>query len=293
MIIKERDPREHAAGDPLAMAGAKAEDQMAFYLRRAFYQSKDVLVFNDLRFEDDSGDVAQFDHLILHKYGFVIVESKSVTSGIRVNQEGEWTRLWNNRPQGMPSPVLQAQRQITFLKRALDANVEVLTGKLLGLVQKRFGGYMWDVMVAISDQGTIKRDIEVPELCKADQITGRIEARIAELKKKSLSLAVFTDPVIWMDEATISNLSKFFIDHHSPKTSQRKPEVLKQSNEAKPSLTDLSAAKPMTNSAVTKPCPKCGGTLVIRTAKKGDHANKTFWGCSTFPKCRYNESIGV
>lgn len=279
------------ANDPLAIAGAKAEDQMAFYLRRAFYQNKDVLVFNDLRFEDDSGDVAQFDHLILHKYGFIVVESKSVTSGIRVNQEWEWTRLWNNRPQGMPSPVLQARRQITFLKRVLDSNVAVLTGKLLGLVQKRFDGYMWDVLVAISDQGTIKRDIEVPELCKADQITGRIEERIAELKKKSLSLAILSEPVIWMDAGTMNNLTNFFLEYHSPRLSHRKSEIASQLPAVNPVMSEASL-KTSTDSTTTKPCPKCGGTLVIRTAKKGDHPNKTFWGCSTFPKCRYNESIG-
>ena len=35
-----------------------------------------------------------------------------------------------------------------------------------------------------------------------------------------------------------------------------------------------------------KRCPACGSTMVLRTAKKGAHAGTTFWGCSTFPKCR-------
>lgn len=34
-------------------------------------------------------------------------------------------------------------------------------------------------------------------------------------------------------------------------------------------------------------CPKCGGTLVLRTAKKGANAGNQFYGCSNFPKCRY------
>jgi restriction system protein len=33
------------------------------------------------------------------------------------------------------------------------------------------------------------------------------------------------------------------------------------------------------------PCPKCGGTMVKRTAQRGSNAGKQFWGCLAFPKC--------
>jgi len=33
-------------------------------------------------------------------------------------------------------------------------------------------------------------------------------------------------------------------------------------------------------------CPKCGSAMVLRTAKRGSRAGNTFWGCSSFPKCR-------
>lgn len=34
-------------------------------------------------------------------------------------------------------------------------------------------------------------------------------------------------------------------------------------------------------------CPRCGGALVLRTAKKGSNVGNRFYGCSNFPKCRY------
>ena len=34
-------------------------------------------------------------------------------------------------------------------------------------------------------------------------------------------------------------------------------------------------------------CPRCGGSLVVRTARKGKNAGQRFWGCETFPKCRF------
>lgn len=33
-------------------------------------------------------------------------------------------------------------------------------------------------------------------------------------------------------------------------------------------------------------CPKCGNAMVLKTARKGAHQGKTFWGCSKFPFCR-------
>lgn len=33
-------------------------------------------------------------------------------------------------------------------------------------------------------------------------------------------------------------------------------------------------------------CPKCGGSMVRRTAKSGSKAGTSFWGCSQYPACR-------
>jgi len=38
-------------------------------------------------------------------------------------------------------------------------------------------------------------------------------------------------------------------------------------------------------------CPKCGSNLLLRKAKKGPHAGEQFWGCSSFPKCRFVKNI--
>ena len=39
--------------------------------------------------------------------------------------------------------------------------------------------------------------------------------------------------------------------------------------------------------ASEKTCPKCSAKLVRRTAKRGANAGSDFWGCSSFPKCRF------
>lgn len=37
---------------------------------------------------------------------------------------------------------------------------------------------------------------------------------------------------------------------------------------------------------VVPPCPICGKTMVVRTAKSGKNAGNRFWGCSDYPGCR-------
>jgi hypothetical protein len=33
-------------------------------------------------------------------------------------------------------------------------------------------------------------------------------------------------------------------------------------------------------------CPKCGGEMVLKTAKSGRDKGGQFWGCAAYPKCR-------
>ncbi len=37
----------------------------------------------------------------------------------------------------------------------------------------------------------------------------------------------------------------------------------------------------------TTVCPKCGGNLVARTARKGTHPGASFLGCSNYPQCKF------
>ena len=90
MILKELDP--FASGDLLARSGRAAEEQMAFYLRRAFAADPDTLVLNGIRLARD-GDAAQMDHLVAYPFGLIIIESKSVTGTVRINAQGEWVPI--------------------------------------------------------------------------------------------------------------------------------------------------------------------------------------------------------
>ncbi len=39
-------------------------------------------------------------------------------------------------------------------------------------------------------------------------------------------------------------------------------------------------------------CPKCGSPLILRIARRGDRAGRSFHGCSTYPKCTGIVTLG-
>lgn len=209
MICKDRNPDEHEDSGKFAAAGAKAEEQMAFYLRRAFKDRDDVLVFNDLRVEIDTDDPVQIDHLVLYSGGLVIIESKSCHGEMRVNEKAEFSRTWNSKPQGMKSPVAQAKLQMQGLLKLLDKHAEDLQRKVLG-VQGRFGACEQSVIVAVSEKAIIEREVEIPELVKAEHAVDHIKAILK--KSKPFGVAVFEV----FNAETRAKIKDFLLERHKP-----------------------------------------------------------------------------
>ncbi len=205
MIAKEKTTL--APSDKFGRAGHEAELQMAFYLRRAFAESPDVFVFNDLRLERN-GECAQIDHLVFHRYGFVIIESKSVIGTITVNPKGEFSRIFDGYPRGIPSPIHQARLQAELLMKLLNDHKERLRRKLLfGLKQGEFGDVRFRTLVAISDQGVINRqNCDPPQLCKAERITDEIREIIRRIVHSSSFVGLLQATV--GDRAKVAELEK-------------------------------------------------------------------------------------
>lgn len=173
LILRELDP--FSGSDKFAVAGRRAEEQMAHYLKRFFGASPELDVLNYLRI-DLQGEVAQMDHLVLHPFGLTIVESKSVAGSVQIKDDGQWIRWFNKQPQGMRSPVTQARMQAMFLRELLSRTVK----------QKGFFDAIdIDVLVAISDSGTIQWPASgaLPEVCKADQVPEKIVQKLEQQQR--------------------------------------------------------------------------------------------------------------
>lgn len=291
MILKEAD-KKHIA-DKYQKCGYEAEKQMAFYLKRAFGNDSDIHVINDLRV-DVGGDVAQIDHLIVHRHGFIVIESKSVTSTVSVNEYGEWVRTYAGNSQGMPSPVQQAARQIEFLKSYLGKNSEKLL-KIKKLFKINISQFKYDVLVAISDKGIINRPkkFKIDEVYKADQIVEEIKKITSHYKMSAGKLFTLGANYEFMDES-FGKITRFLIRSHTPKISslsrnkgvKYKPVDKDEKYKPKVSAVEAKESKNKLKNQKGKVCNKCKSTdIFIKYGKYG-----YYFKCKS---CNGNNAIKV
>jgi len=140
---------------PNTIAGQQQEKDVAFYLRRAFKDDEQIFVFNDFKFTHND-ETAQIDHLMVYRFGFILIESKSITGSVKVNKQEEWSRSYRGKWQGMPSPIKQVELQAQLLKELLHDNRSKLVGTVLGM-QQTLGKRCWDHICAVSSNALVER----------------------------------------------------------------------------------------------------------------------------------------
>lgn len=219
---------------------------MAFYLHREFVSEPKLLVLNDLRLVDPNQPehdgrpgACQIDHLILHRWGAFVIESKSVTDQVAVRDDGaggdEWTRRYAGREQGFPSPIQQARRQGEFLRAFLQNQRQELLGRMptglrtiskiaRGSDLRGFRQMPIQIIVAISDHGKILRKNQwIPPsspfqtyVIKADHVGSKVRE---EFQKHSAGASLVRKPVgeygLWsMKAEEAERTAKFLAESH-------------------------------------------------------------------------------
>lgn len=155
MILK--DKKLINAKSAMSIAGQQQEQDVAFYLRRAFKEHKQVFVINDFSFSHNNEN-AQIDHLIVYPFGFILIESKSITGEVKVNKLGEWTRSHGKKWSGMASPIKQVELQQKLLGEYLHEHRAKILSRLLGIKQQSFRMRSWHNLCAVSSNAIVERD---------------------------------------------------------------------------------------------------------------------------------------
>lgn len=262
----------------MAASGARHEQNVAFYLRRAFSNKKDVYVFNNVKITHE-GENAQIDHLILYKYGFIVIESKSIKGEVKVNQNGEWARSYNSQWYGIPSPVEQAKNQIAILKTLLQENADGLLGKILGL-QKGFGARQYSVLVAVSSSAIIHREGMPPDI---DEITLKSEfiaARVEKIMASHVNRLWRKDTLPWFTSNEMEAIAVFLGQQEVGL--QPDPAPTQSSDEGKPAQEPGKPVQPQVWLVSCKHCRNEDG-LIARYGKYGYYV-----AC---PKCEKNTPL--
>ena len=123
-----------------------------------------------------------------------------------------------------------------------------------------------------------KKEIK-QQVIRADQLVNYLKSLKTDVRSSLKSMKESGERVLAMNVQERTDYLKKFED---------------LATEIKSEEVSVEASKEET--LITKPaekllCPRCGGQLILRTAKKGDNAGNQFYGCSNFPKCRYIQNI--
>ena len=221
MILKDKELQNVKAAN--AIAGQKQELDVAFYLRREFKDHPQIFIINDYKFSFNN-ETAQIDHLIIYPYGFVLVESKSISGEVTVNEFGEWSRSSKGKWAGMPSPIKQVELQQKLLREFLFHHRADILNKIFGLKQQSFGKRSWDNLCAVSSNSIIERNAipkEISEsVVKSEFLIDKIN-EVMNLKNSLMKTLNVLDIRPDFSDDELQSITSFLIKNGANKTKQQ------------------------------------------------------------------------
>lgn len=318
-IVTHKSERD--LSDARLAAGDKQERDVAYYLRRAFADSEEFFVFNDFSFSY-MGENAQIDHLVVHKMGFAILESKSIHGEVKVNKQGEWSRSYQGNWAGIPSPIKQAEMQKTLLKAVLRDRAEEFIGKFFGM-QQGVGGRRWNTFCVVSNNCILHRD-DIPEEINKQVIKSE---SIAEAVKSLTVRKGWLDSAPAFSKKELESIVNFLLNEVGDRSGDDKskaggkeivePAVVERTNVAVTPLVGgengqikckkcgeqerllgqygrfgyyVKCVACDTNTSMKMPCLKCGSTNMRVTKSKDEY----FANCScSEPYLLFKQTQGV
>jgi hypothetical protein len=187
--------------------GIATERQAAFEIDFYAAPSKNLFVIHDLRLEI-GGRVAQIDHLLMNRaFEVFVLETKTFSTGLSINDRGEFSTFYEGKEVGIPSPIEQNARHISVLK---DAFKEIGLPKRLGItLQPSFNS-----VVLVSPKAIINR----PKLASSDASIIKLDQFFSWYHKKmdGLTLKDTVGILKICSSDTIKNLGEKLLSLHKP-----------------------------------------------------------------------------
>lgn len=273
--VKEKIEKEIA----IVNAGIFGEDNIMFELKNS---GMDLVVLHDIYLKTASGLTAQIDYLVIAPKYVYVVECKNLFGNIEINNTGDFIRTFQHGKrtykEGIYSPITQNERHLKILKECRTENDNFL---MRAFKNATFNDFFKGIVVLANPKTVIndrfaKKEIK-EKVIRADQLINYIK----ETEKQSKELSSSVKEMREIGEKYLSM------------NQEERPDYIEKYEEL---VKELSAEQ---KEEVSEPqetseeliCPRCGSKLVLRTVKKGDNAGNQFYGCSSFPKCRYVKNI--
>ncbi|MBE5922172.1 MAG: DNA-binding protein [Lachnospiraceae bacterium] len=270
------------------------------YLKH-FENSGGKFLFN-VYLPTEDGKTSEVDVILICPKGLFVFESKNYSGWIFGDEKSKnWTQTL---PQGRKrshkesfyNPIMQNRTHIRHLKHILDNNIPMHS------------------IIVFSERCTLKKvtvtssDIRVINRYDITKVVSQIYAQMAtdvlsttevfEIYNKlypytQVSSAVKTQHIVNIKQ----NIAPQSVRTMHPEKKLRLEETTEREDTSQ--LKDTMQTKKESSSENPPPsedilpllCPKCGGKLILRTAKRGTNIGKPFYGCENFPKCRHMQEL--
>lgn len=272
----------------IASYGVAGEENIAFELKNS---GMDMFILHDIYLEHEDLS-AQIDYLIVAKKNIYIIECKNLIGNIEIDNKGAFIRTYElygrKVKEGIYSPITQNERHLNVLK---VVRRETKNAVMKFFFERNFEN-RYKSIVCLANPKTILNDRyakkEVKDkVVRADQLV----ALLKKMEKESKNEKYF--------EKEMRKMAEFFLGVSKPNKSdyivkyEEMVANLKKQKESAPVQVqeEVKVDTSVQRSVDEKKCPRCGGKLVLRTAKRGEHVGSQFYGCDKFPKCRYMEQI--
>jgi len=264
--------------------GDKAEKDNAYYLDFAFDKSKNIILLHDVRLEHNDR-TAQFDHILISRFGIELLETKSSQGSITINNDGSMTYK-SKSTNTLPNPLEQSYRHAEVLKDFIN-NSELLSKRIA-----IFGGIDISSKVLIHPETTITNKKLPDGFERGDSF---VTSRNKEIDDIGFFKAMGLLGKMY-DINKAKEIAQIIVDAHKPveydytkKYRMKKIELVDETYDAVPIKEKIEEA------SFKKVCPRCNeGELIVKKIKSKKaiekYSNDEFIGCSRYPKCRYTES---
>lgn len=224
----------------------------------------------------ENGETTEIDVLLINENGIFVFESKNYSGWIFGDEKSKnWTQTL---PQGRGrshkehffNPIMQNKVHIKWLRSLVGDQIPLFS------------------IIAFSERCTLKKVNVTSQdvlVIKRYEIESAVN-QAGRLKNTKLSLEEINEvynilyPLTQVsDEQKLQHINYIKNNHSTPLV-----------NNEKINYSDTAEK----NDPVPQICPKCGAQLVLRTAMKGINEGQQFYGCSSYPKCRWRsrETLG-
>ena len=238
---------------------------------RLFLDKREYRLLKDVTLPTPQGST-QIDHVIVSRFGLFVIETKNMKGWIFGNPtQKSWTQQIYRRKHSFQNPLHQNHLHMMTLKSLLGLSDNQLHSVIFFIGDCTFKTPMPD---NVMNRGLIRyvKGITTPVLAESEV------AHVVDTIQQGRLAAN------WQTHRQhVTQLKTRHADPSANHVSTREPVRQSVANPPSQSVSPPDNPPPI--------CPRCGSTMVLRTAGRGDNKGKPFWGCHEFPTCRGTRAL--